>query len=414
MRTAEATGMRPDLVIANGRVLDPGAGLEGDLDVAIVRGRVQEVAPGLGKRFPDRAIDVQRALVLPGLVDIHTHCFWGGTYFGIRPDPVAGSTGVTTWVDAGSAGAWNLAAFRTIAETSKHRIRAYVNVSAVGLVARTGELDNLDYVNEEDLLAIVDEHRDFIVGVKVRMGHPKHGILPLERAIAAADKARLPVMVHVRNGPPDIRAVLAILRPGDILTHCYTGADMAMVADNLWIPEAFEARDRGVLFDVAHGGASFGWKSAEAGFAAGFRPDMISSDLHQLNYFPPNVDLCETMSKMLHLGMALPDIVRAVTSTPAAAIRMEGEVGTLRPGAAADVAVFEMAEGEFTMTDTHGESRTAGRKLKHLLTVAGGELLPHAIPDRPSPYLTIKDPSIEGARGMIDRRRHLLHTHGCC
>jgi len=408
------TTMRPDLVIANGRVLDPGAGIDGDLDIAIVRGRIHEVAAGLGKQFPDRTIDAGRAWVMPGLVDIHTHCFWGGTYFGIRPDPVAGNTGVTTWVDAGSSGAWNLAAFRTIAETSKRRIRAYVNVSAVGLVARTGELDNLDYVNEDDLLAVIDEHRDFIVGIKVRMGHPKHGILPLERAIATARKARLPVMVHVRNGPPDIRDILAILRPADILTHCYTGADMAMVAQDLWIPEAHEARRRGVLFDVAHGGASFGWKSAEAGFAAGFRPDMISSDLHQLNYFPPNVDLTETMSKMLHLGMEISDIVRAVTSTPAEAIRMEGQVGTLKPGAFADLALFEIADGEFTMTDTHGESRTARRKFKHVLTVANGELLPHAIPDRPSCYLTIKDPSIDGARRMIDARRHLLHAHGCC
>jgi len=408
------TTMRPDLVIANGRVLDPGAGIDGDLDIAIVRGRIHEVAAGLGKQFPDRTIDAGRAWVMPGLVDIHTHCFWGGTYFGIRPDPVAGNTGVTTWVDAGSSGAWNLAAFRTIAETSKRRIRAYVNVSAVGLVARTGELDNLDYINEDDLLAVIGEHRDFIVGIKVRMGHPKHGILPLERAIATAKKARLPVMVHVRNGPPDIRDILAILRPADILTHCYTGADMAMVAQDLWIPEAHEARRRGVLFDVAHGGASFGWKSAEAGFAAGFRPDMISSDLHQLNYFPPNIDLTETMSKMLHLGMEISDIVRAVTSTPAEAIRMEGQVGTLKPGAFADLALFEIADGEFTMTDTHGESRTARRKFKHVLTVANGELLPHAIPDRPSCYLTIKDPSIDGARRMIDARRHLLHAHGCC
>jgi dihydroorotase len=414
LRAVDGMSTRPDLVIANGRVLDPGAGMSGDLDVAIVRGRVSEVAPGLGDKYPDRRIDVGRALVLPGLVDIHTHCFWGGTYFGIRPDPVVGSTGVTTWVDAGSAGAWNLAAFRTIAQTSQHRIRAYINISAVGLVARTGELDNLDYVNEADLLAIVDQHRDFIVGVKVRMGHPKHGILPLERAIAAADKAQLPVMVHVRNGPPDIRAVLAVLRPGDILTHCYTGADMAMAAGDLWIPEAFEARRRGVLFDVAHGGASFGWKSAETGFAAGFRPDMISSDLHQLNYFPPNVDLSETMSKMLHLGMELPDIVRAVTSTPAAAIRMEGEVGTLRPGAAADLAVFEIADGEFAMTDTHGESRTALRKFRHVMTVAGGQPVPHHMPDRPAPYLAIKDDSVGGTQRMLDKRRHLLHTHGCC
>jgi len=126
------------------------------------------------------------------------------------------------------------------------------------------------------------------------------------------------------------------------------------------------------------------------------------------------VDLTETMSKMLHLGMEISDIVRAVTSTPAEAIRMEGQVGTLKPGAFADLALFEIADGEFTMTDTHGESRTARRKFKHVLTVANGELLPHAIPDRPSSYLTIKDPSIDGARRMIDARRHLLHAHGCC
>ena len=405
---------KPDLVLANGSVLDPGAGIAGNLDVAVRGGRITEVAPGLGQKYPDRVLDVAGSHVFPGLVDIHTHCFWGGTYFGIRPDPVAGSTGVTTWVDAGSAGAWNLAAFRALAESSKTRIRAYVNVSAVGLVARTGELDNLEYVNEDDLLAIVDAHRDFIVGIKVRMGHPKHGILPLERAIAAGEKTGLPVMVHIRNGPPDIRAILAILRSGDVLTHCFTGADMALVANDLWIAEAHAARRRGVLFDVAHGGASFGWKSAEAGFAAGFEPDMISSDLHQLNYFPPNVDLAETMSKMLHLGMALPDIVRAVTQTPAKAIRMQDEVGTLRPGVVADLAVFRIEEGEFTMTDTHGESRTTRRKLQHILTIANGQPLPREIPDRPSPYLNIKDPSIKGAQGLVNAHRHGLYTHGCC
>jgi dihydroorotase len=405
---------RPDLILANGNVLDPAAGIAGELDVAIHGGRITEIASGLARAFPDRVLDVSGACVFPGLVDIHTHCFWGGTYFGIRPDPIAGSTGVTTWVDAGSSGAWNLAAFRALAESSKMKIRAYVNISAVGLVARTGELDNLEYINEDDLEAVVEAHRDFIVGIKVRMGHLKHGIMPLERAIAAGEKVGLPVMVHIRNGPPDIRAVLAILRPGDVLTHCFTGADMALVADELWIPEAHKARRRGVLFDVAHGGASFGWKSAEAGFAAGFIPDMISSDLHQLNYFPPNVDLAETMSKMLHLGMGLPEIVRAVTSTPARAIQMQDQVGTLRPGAAADIAVFKVEEGEFSMTDTHGESRTAKRKLKHILTIADGEPLPHHIPDRPAPYLTIKDPSIRGTQGLINAHRHGLYAQGCC
>lgn len=409
----DACATRPDYVLANGNVLDPAAGLAGELDVAVRAGRITAVASGLAKQHPDRVLDVAGAYVFPGLVDIHTHCFWGGTYFGIRPDPVAGTTGVTTWVDAGSAGAWNLAAFRALAESSQMRIRAYVNISAVGLVARTGELDNLEYINEDDLEAIVEAHRDFIVGIKVRMGHAQHGILPLERAIAAGERVGLPVMVHIRNGPPDIRAVLAILRPRDVLTHCFTGADMALVAEKLWIPEAHEARRRGVLFDVAHGGASFGWKSAEAGFAAGFPPDMISSDLHQLNYFPPNVDLAETMSKMLHLGMALPDIVRAVTATPAAAIGMTGEVGTLRPGAAADVAVFKLEDGEFTMTDTHGENRTVRRRFRHVLTMANGVPLPRHIPDRPSPYLTIKDPSIAGTQGLIAARHH-LYTHGCC
>jgi dihydroorotase len=409
-----ARSERPDLVLANGTVVDPHAGISGKLDVAIRGGRVASVAEGLARSHSDRVIDVSDAYVFPGLVDIHTHCFWGGTYFGIRPDPVAGSTGVTTWVDAGSSGAWNLAAFRALAESSTMKIRAYVNIAAVGLVARTGELDNLDYVNEDDLEAIVEVHRDFIVGVKVRMGHPRHGILPLERAIAAAAKVGLPVMVHVRNGPPDIRSVLAILRPGDVLTHCYTGADMALLAGELWIPEAFEARRRGVLFDVAHGGASFGWKSAEAGFAAGFKPDMISSDLHQLNYCPPNVDLAETMSKMLHLGMELPEIVRAVTSTPAAAICMQDQLGTLRPGSVADVAVFKLETGEFKMTDTHGESRVTHRRFRHLLTIADGQPLPRHIPDRPAPYLTISDRSVAGTQALVNAQHHRLYPQGCC
>lgn len=143
----------PDLVITGGNVIDPSAGLSGELDVAVRGGRIAAVGKGIAERYPKRALNVSGALVMPGLVDIHTHCFWGGTYFGIRPDPVAGSSGVTTWVDAGSSGAWNLAAFRQIAQTSRMKIRAFINISAVGLVARTGELDNLEYCNESDLVS---------------------------------------------------------------------------------------------------------------------------------------------------------------------------------------------------------------------------------------------------------------------
>ncbi len=406
-----APGDPPELVLAGGRVFDPASGLDGAYDIAIRDRRIAEVAKGLGERFPDRALALGGALVLPGLIDIHTHCYWHGTYFGIRPDPVAGRSGVTSWVDAGSAGAWNFAAFRDLAETSALRVRAFINISAIGLIARTGELDNLDYCNEEDLLSVIAENRAFIVGIKVRMGHPKHGIGPLERAIAVAERVGLPVMVHVRNGPPTIRQLLPLLRAGDILTHCYTGADMALADGKTWVPEAYEARRRGVLFDVGHGGASFGWKSAEIGFAADFQPDLISSDLHLCNCCEPNVDLPQSMSKMLHLGMTLSDVVKATTSIPAAAIGLEGIAGTLRVGALADIAVFELEDGAFAMGDTMGETRTVTRRFRHVLTLAAGQPMPDTVFDRPAPYLKLPDPTVAGAQRQVNGTRVFC---GCC
>ena len=382
---------RFDLLIKGGEVVDPGGGHEGRLDIAIDGDRIAAVDAAIPADAAARVVDAEGQYVTPGLVDLHTHVFHKATYWGIDPDPVASSSGATTWNDAGSAGALNLPGLREfVVDRSRVRITAFLNISNIGLVGENHECANLAYLDVDLFRRLADRNRDLIRGVKVRMGTPTvgaNGLEPLRRARRAAEECELPLMVHIAFGPPEVDEVLALMRPGDILTHCFTGLSMKIVDDDGRLRDfAKRAWDAGVVMDIGHGTGSFSYATAEALMAAGRRPDVISTDLHQLSVQGPAFDLPTCMSKFLHLGMPLRDVVAASTARPAELLGIDREVGTLRPGSCADVALFRLLNGTFPLYDIFGEMREASRLLVNTLTVIGGKPVAPVPPGPPAPW----------------------------
>jgi dihydroorotase len=372
--------MRYDLLIKGGEIVDPGGRHEGLLDVAIARGRIAAVDRDIPAETAFRTIDATGFLVLPGLVDLHAHTFHGFSFWGVDPDPIATRTGVTTWNDAGTPGAMTIDGFRRhIVDEADVHVTTYINIANIGLVGENYETGNLEYCDVEILRRAVDRHRDLVLGVKVRIGTPTvgdTGVESLRRAIQAGEECELPVMVHIAMGPPPVDDVLDLLRPGDICTHSFTGLTMKIVDEEGRLRDsARRALDRGVLLDIGHGTGSFAFASAEALLAQGVQPDTISTDMHQQSVYGPMFDLPTTMTKFLHLGMPLEDVVRASTVHPAEVLGLDREVGTLRPGARADIGLFSLLEGEFPLYDIAGETRTSRTLLRNRLTILGGREL---------------------------------------
>lgn len=369
-----------DLLIRGGQVLDPGAGLTGHLDVAVANGQIAAVAPGLNPANARRSADVDGALVVPGLIDLHVHSFWGCSYWGVELEPIAIRTGVTTAVDAGSAGAYNLPGFRRyVAAASRVRTLAFLNISSIGLTAPVNELMDLYYANGDLAVAAAGQHRDLVVGLKVRLNPDisgDNGLAALDRTVLAAERLGLPIMVHVARRPPELADILVRLRRGDIITHCCTGRDNRILNGAGRLREEVQhARERGVLLDVGHGQGSFDYQVAEQLLQMGVYPDTISSDLHAHNVDGPVFDLPTTLSKFLNLGLPLPELVASVTSRAAGALGRAGAIGTLRPGAPADIAALRLETGRFSFHDSCGRVRQGDRRLVNILTVVGGEVL---------------------------------------
>ncbi len=389
--------MAYDLLIRGGEVIDPANGVAGRRDVAVSGGVVTAVEPEITGEAAE-TVDATGLVVTPGLVDLHTHVYWGGTFWGIEADPVCAVTGVTTSVDAGSAGAYNWPAFRHfLIGPSRSRIVAFLNISCIGLVSTTHELAHPAYPNVELLVKTVEAHRDTIIGVKARIDAntvQAQGIAPLAKAREAADAVGLPLMVHVGGGPPELGEILAYMRPGDILTHCFTGqgnrittgktgnatgnaAHTERVRD-----DARAARERGVLLDVGHGAGSFSYPVAEAAIADGILPDVISSDIHQLSARGAMRDLPTTLSKFLNLGLSLPQVIERATIAPARAIRRDDTLGTLGVGRAADIAMWRVETGDYTFRDIAGVERGGTQRLANTHTFVDGKPLPRDLTPR--------------------------------
>ena len=369
-----------DVVLRNGRVIDPAAGRDEVADVAFAGGVVAAVGAGLrGARERDAA----GCIVMPGNIDFHTHVYWGGTSISVDADALARRAGTTTWLDVGSAGPGNFAGFRKhVMEHSQTRILAYLHVGHAGIFAfsptvMVGESLDMRLMDTANCADVARANPDLIRGIKVRVGANTsgvNGIAPLYHALEAADRAGLPVMCHIDRPPPRYTDVLAELRPGDTLTHCFKPFPNApCTADGRVKDACWAARERGVLFDIGHGAGSFDFGVAEAMMKAGFPPDIISSDVHVLCIDGPAFDNMETMSKFLTLGMALPDIVRAVTETPAKALGRP-DLGDLSVGSTGDATVMRLEEGRFTFTDVTGQTREGRQRFALDSRVVGGAL----------------------------------------
>ena len=352
-----------DLILRGGRVIDPANGVDGVMDVGFQGGKVAQVASRIDQPASD-VRDVSGSIVTPGLIDLHTHVYWGGTSMGVDAATVARRAGTTTLVDAGSAGPGNFLGFRHhIIEPSSVRILAYLNISFPGIFAYSapvmvGECTDIRLLDGKECVRVVNEHRDLIVGVKARVGKiasGSNGIAPLDMALEAAAECGLPVMAHLDNPPPSRREVVERLRPGDVLTHCFKPFPNAPIRSDgeIW-EEVLAARERGVIFDIGHGMMSFGFGVACGMMAKGFVPDVISSDVHMLNIEGPVFDLLATLSKFYCLGLDLPTLVRTATAAPAAAMRRP-ELGHLGGGAVGDATIFVVEEGRFSYRDCLGE-----------------------------------------------------------
>lgn len=382
--------MTPDLVIFGGTVIDPASGLHGRRDVAVQDGRVTAIAESIRGAGTREVLDASGLLVVPGLVDLHVHVYWGVADLAIRPGPNDLARGATTIVDAGSAGANTWPGFREyVIERFEGRILAFLNISAMGQIdPELGELHDLRFLMADRAAAVAAADRGRIVGIKVRLTESLTGgndVAALERAIEAGEAASVPVMVHIGDSVATIDQILGRLRPGDIVTHAFTDRRNGIFDDRGRVhASALEARTRGVRFDVGHGAGSFSFARAEAALAEGFAPDTISSDLHRFNVAGPVHDLVTTLSKLLHLGLPLEDVVAMGTAAPAAAIGRSGEVGSLAPGAEADIAVLALEEGAVALTDSFGVSVEARRRLVPVATYrAGRRVDPEAAGSRP-------------------------------
>jgi dihydroorotase len=366
--------MNYDIVLRNAHVIDPSQGLSKVLDIGVCDGLIAGLGP-LEVSPSAVEYDPGGKYLCPGLVDLHGH-WYEGSLFGIDPN-VCLNHGVTTVVDAGTSGFVNYHEFRRhCIDEARIRVLAFLNIGAVGIPTPfAGELQDLRYAKPREAAELLACETSTLLGVKIRLGANTtgdNGREALERALQAATPSGLPIMVHISKGA-DTPRVLGKLRPRDILTHCFQGRGDGLFPSNQVIPEALEARARGVVFDVGHGCGSFSWDTARKAFELHFYPDTISTDLHRFSVERYCMDMPTTMSKFLRLGMSLEDVILKTTWAPAMAIGKEKEIGTLRPGAAADMFVFDFEEGEFPLEDTHLKVVIANQMLRPHLTLKAGQ-----------------------------------------
>ncbi|MBI2501602.1 MAG: amidohydrolase/deacetylase family metallohydrolase [Candidatus Latescibacteria bacterium] len=375
--------MKYDLLLKGGTLIDPAQGIHARRDVTFAGGKVAAVSEDLASAEARQTLDAAGRLVTPGMIDLHVHVFWGVSHYGIEPDPTCLARGATTVVDAGSAGADTFPGFRKyVIEVSATRILAQLNISSQGMLTRDiGEFEIPEYADVGKACAMIEQHRDLILGVKVRLTRhslvsERSGMLPLQRAREAADAAGLPIMVHPQDAWCDsLDEILALMRKGDILTHCFHGMRCGILDEGGQVRDSVRsAMERGVVFDVGHGAGSFNWAVAERALAQGVVPQTISSDLHVYNVNGPVYDLASVVGKFLHLGLSLDDALAKVTSVPAQIIHLADQLGTLKVGAWGDAVVFERREGEFQLVDSQGQTRTGRQQLFPVAVVKGGKV----------------------------------------
>ena len=374
--------MSHTLILRGGRVIDPSQGLDGVMDVAFRDGKVAGTGAGIAVQDGAKVIDVAGKIVTPGLIDLHTHVYDKGTSLGVDAMRLFRRGAVTTLVDTGSAGPGNFPGFRShVIEQSSVRIIAYLNVSFAGIYGfskrvMVGESGDLRLMAPIDTVEVANANRDVICGIKVRVGKNASGfsgLVPLQIARQVADQLGMPMMVHIDEPPPMLHEVLALLRKGDVLTHCFRPfPNCAATPDGRVNDYVLDARKRGVIFDIGHGMGSFSFAVARTMLANGFQPDCISSDVHALCIEGPAFDLLTTMSKFLCLDMPLEEVIRAATAAPAQALSRP-DLGTLATGAAGDASILTLEAGSFDYVDSVGELLKGARRLSASGVVLAGQ-----------------------------------------
>ncbi|MGH6689310.1 MAG: amidohydrolase/deacetylase family metallohydrolase [Gammaproteobacteria bacterium] len=373
-----------DVVIRGGRVIDPSQRLSAVRDVAIAQGKIARIDANIPAAEARLAIDARGKIVTPGLIDVHVHVYDGVAPLGIPADPNCIAKGVTTAVDAGSSGAHTFPGLRKyVINTAETRVYALLNISVVGQSTLSednpwGELLDIRYANPKLTVKTIEQNRDVIVGVKIRLTRNiagDHDLAALKLAREAADAAKLPLMVHIGGSYSPLPAILALMNKGDVITHSYRGGPGGILDErNRVLPDVRKAVERGVRLDVGHGAGSFSWAVAEAVVKQELLPGTISSDVHQFNVAGPVFDLATTLSKFVHLGLTLDQVIERATANPAATFAFQRGVGTLRPGSEGDVAILQLAEGDFEMFDAHRERRIVHRRLVPVATLKAGKL----------------------------------------
>ena len=372
-----------DLLIEGGTVIDPAQNIHASLDVAIKNGKIAEVSKDIPKERALKVVSAKEKIVTPGFIDVHAHCY-DGVGLGMNADRYCLTRGVTTAVDAGSAGYATFPNFRKyILNTSTTRIVALVNIGAIGTAMGPGSLENLDWVNPQLTAKAAMDNKPVVVGIKIQLSKAITGAGDMEclkRAVEAAEIARLPLMAHIEDSYSPLPGILKMLRKGDIYTHCYNSRTHGILdANGKILPEAREARKRGVFFDPAQGQTHLNFDVADKCFQQNFLPDTISTDLTVVAVERRVYDLPTMVSKFMAMGIGLDQAIGMVTSNAARIFDYGAQVGTLRPGSEADVSIFELRDGEFEFEDSDGGKRTGRQMLVSKAVVRHGQVFVNAV-----------------------------------
>lgn len=371
-----------DILIRNGTVLDPSQHLHGKYDVAVSKGKITglykpEVIPA--DLEPKEILDATDAYVTPGLIDIHTHVFEGGTKLGLHADSVGVRQGVTTVVDAGSSGVDTFEEFvNKVVNENTTQVLAWINIARDGLQSGLSELANLENLASNETIELIRQNK-LIRGIKVRMSGSViqgSGLKPLVIAKIAAREAKVPLMVHVGNAPPVLGDILDLLEKGDVMTHAFHGKPGGIInPKGELIPQARAALQRGVLFDIGHGSASFSFLTMKLAKDLGVKPYSISTDLHKRNIDGPVNSLLSTLSKFIALGFPLDEVIEASTLAPARILGLSDEIGTLCIGTVADISVISIKKDTLVFSDSDGNELAGKQLLQPKFTIRAGGLI---------------------------------------
>ncbi|MEM3744882.1 MAG: amidohydrolase/deacetylase family metallohydrolase [Candidatus Bathyarchaeia archaeon] len=371
-----------DIVIKNGLVVDPSQGIKEVMDVAILDGKIADLRRGINSTGARHVIDASGLIVAPGLIDLHVHCCYGIAHIAVNPDLACLAKGSTTVVDAGSTGELNFIGFKKyVIRSAETRIYALINIESQGMIefSRPNQkwpslITGRDemFINVDGTVEEIKRNRNIIIGIK--WAH--HGIKGVELAREAADRAQCLLMAENHLQPETLK----YMKKGDVITHLYHGLKMGqhdglLDADGNVQPEFFDAVKRGVVLDVGHGATSFKWSVARRGIEQGIKPDTISTDLHSGSYNGPAYDLPTVMSKFLHLGLSLEEVINATTAKPAEVIGKKDVLGTLKIGACGDVTILKLEEGRFPLEDTSGEWEICKQRLRTVKVIKDGRIV---------------------------------------